>query len=70
VLPDVDSPRQRSISFLDATSLIEFGIWLGITTVSPGVIGAHFAQFTHLAGMPRSSHSFFKVIWFACVWAI
>lgn len=28
--------------------------WLGITSVSPGVIGAYFAYFIHLAGMRRS----------------
>jgi len=36
--------------------------WLGIDFVPSGAIGEHFAQFTQLTGMPRSSHPFFKVI--------
>jgi len=44
--------------------------WLGITFVSSGGIGDHFTQIIHLVGMSRSSHSFFKVIRLACVWAI
>lgn len=34
--------------------------WLGITFVSSGAISAYFTHFIHLAGMPRSSHSFLK----------
>jgi hypothetical protein len=44
--------------------------WLGISFVSPGSINDHFLQFIHLAGMPRSSHIYFKVIWLASTWAI
>jgi hypothetical protein len=44
--------------------------WLDISHVAAGEIGEHFNQFTHMAGMPRSSHPFFKVIWLACVWVI
>jgi len=29
-----------------------------------------FFQFTRLAGLPRHSHSYLKVIWLACIWAI
>ncbi|KEH21663.1 hypothetical protein MTR_7g013900 [Medicago truncatula] len=25
---------------------------------------------TYMAGMPRVTHSFFRVIWFACVWVL
>ena len=51
-------------------------VWLrvqnsvGISTVFPGKMREHFRQFTSMAGMPRSSHSVFKVIWFAYVWVI
>jgi hypothetical protein len=44
--------------------------WLGIYYVCPGSITDHFFQFTHLAGMPRSSFVFFKIIWLASTWAI
>ena len=30
----------------------------------------HFIQFKKMGGMPRSSHLFFQVIWFATIWAI
>jgi len=42
-------------------------IWLGISHVSAGEMEEHFIQFTYMAGMPRSSHPFFNVIWLACV---
>ncbi|XP_039687874.1 uncharacterized protein [Medicago truncatula] len=41
--------------------------WLGFSFVPPGSIKDHYIQFTHLAGLPRSTHVFFKVIWLACV---
>jgi len=43
--------------------------WLGISSVSFGVLRDHFVQFPHMAGMPRFSHSFLKVIWldYVCV---
>jgi hypothetical protein len=44
--------------------------WLGLSYVSPGSVSEHYFQFIHLAGLPRSSHSYLKVIWLACVWAI
>jgi len=44
--------------------------WLDITSVSSSMICDHYAQFTHMAGMPRFTHSFFKVIWLACTWVI
>jgi hypothetical protein len=34
------------------------------------LIRDHFHHFCNMAGMPRTSHSFFKVIWYACVWNI
>jgi len=43
---------------------------LDISYVAADGIGDHFTQITHMAGMPRSSHPFFKVIWLACVWVI
>ena len=30
----------------------------------------HFLQFSHMAALSRSSHSFFKIIWLAYVWVI
>jgi len=38
--------------------------------VPPLSIQDHFYQFSHMAAMPRSSRSFFTVIWLACVWVI
>jgi len=37
--------------------------WLGISSVYSCAIRDHYAQFIHLAGMPRFSHSFLNVIW-------
>jgi len=57
-----------------AMSLVSFGIkvlnWLGMYFVHSGELRHHFIQFTKMGGMPRSSHLFFKVIWFATIWAI
>ncbi|XP_024626608.1 uncharacterized protein [Medicago truncatula] len=44
--------------------------WLGISFVFPGHIRDHYFQFTHLAGLSRTSYSYLKVIWLASVWAI
>jgi len=44
--------------------------WLGICSVAPNVLRHHFVQFSYMAGMPRSSHIFFKVVWLACVWIL
>jgi len=41
--------------------------WLGISSVPDGVIRNHFVQFSNMAGMPRCSHSFLQVVWFAWV---
>jgi len=45
-------------------------IWLGIDYVASNNICQHFVQFVFIAGMPRSTFIFFKVIWLACVWVI
>jgi len=42
-------------------------MWLGIFTVTPSDIRLHFQQFTKMAGMPRSSHLFFSIIWFVVI---
>jgi len=42
--------------------------WLGISYVSPVLHTDHFLQFSNLAGMPRSSYTYFKVIWLASTW--
>jgi len=44
--------------------------WLDISLVFSGSIYEHFVQFTNLAGMSRSTHSTFMVIWLACTWEI
>ena len=44
--------------------------WLHISSVSPGNIRQHFLQFTSMAGLPRFTHTFMKVIWFASIWVI
>jgi len=44
--------------------------WLGISSVSSSDIRQHFIQFTTMAGLPRFTHSFLRVIWFASVWVL
>jgi len=46
------------------------GHWLGISFVFPGRIQDFYLQFTQLAGMPRASYHYLKLIWLASVWAI
>jgi len=41
--------------------------WLQISSATSCVIRDHIYQFNHMVGMPQSTHSFFKVIWFACI---
>jgi len=45
-------------------------LWLDISFVCPGSMEDHFTQFIHMAGLPRSSHYYFKVIWLASTLAI
>jgi hypothetical protein len=44
--------------------------WLGISSVLHGDLRHHFVQFTHQAGLPRSSYLYLRLIWFASVWVI
>jgi hypothetical protein len=44
--------------------------WLSISSVSPSDIRQHFIQFTSMAGMPRFTHTYLKLIWFASVWVL
>ncbi|XP_024626847.1 uncharacterized protein [Medicago truncatula] len=44
--------------------------WLGICYVPSCQLSDHFLQFSNMASMPRFSHTFFKVIWLASIWAI
>lgn len=44
--------------------------WLGIYFVHSSELQHHFNQFTKMGGMPRYSHLFFKIIWFATIWMI
>jgi len=45
-------------------------LWLGISSVPSGDLHQHFIQFINMAGLPRSTHMFFKIIWFTYVWVI
>ena len=45
-------------------------VWLGISFVCPGHIKDHYIQFTHLAGLPRASYYYLKVMWLASIWVI
>ncbi|XP_024634470.1 uncharacterized protein [Medicago truncatula] len=44
--------------------------WLGIYFISPDSASDHLQQLTQMAGLPRFTHSFLKVIWHACVWIL
>jgi len=44
--------------------------WMRISFIAPATVRDHLLQFDHLAGFPRSSHLFFRIIWLACVWVI
>jgi hypothetical protein len=44
--------------------------WLGISSVPSGELRSHFIQFTKMAGMPRVSHLYFRIIWFTTIWVI
>ena len=44
--------------------------WLGISSVSYGDLRQHFVHFTNMAGLPRSTHLFFRIIWFASIWVL
>ena len=39
---------------------------LGISFVFPGLVKDHYSQFIYMVGLPRTTHSFLKVIWLAC----
>jgi len=43
---------------------------IGIPCIFPSSITYHYFQFIHMAGIPRPSHFYLKVIWLACIWAI
>lgn len=44
--------------------------WLCIDFVPSGDLRQHFIQFTKMAGLSRSTHLYFRIIWFASVWVI
>ena len=44
--------------------------WLDISFIPPNSVFDHLHQFGHMAGLPRYTHSFFRVIWHACVWSV
>jgi hypothetical protein len=44
--------------------------WLGLYLVHHNDLQQHYHQFCHMAGLPRSTHAYFTVIWYASVWVI
>jgi len=44
--------------------------WLSISSALPGEIRHHYVHFIHLASLPRLSHHYLRIIWFASVWVI
>jgi len=44
--------------------------WLGISSVFSSELRQHYVQVTKMAGLPRFTHSFFTIIWFASIWVI
>ena len=44
--------------------------WLQISLVLPADIRQIFIQFTYMAGLPRFTHSFLKIIRFASIWVL
>jgi hypothetical protein len=44
--------------------------WLGISFVATDRVCDHFLQFSHIAGLPRFTHTFMKLLWLACIWVI
>jgi len=45
-------------------------LWLGISSVSHDDIVQHFTQFIYMSGLHRSTHMFFRIIWFTSVWVL
>jgi len=41
--------------------------WLGISFVATDRVRDHFHQFSHIAGLPRFTHSLMTLLWLACV---
>lgn len=44
--------------------------WLGIDFVPSSDLRQHFVQFSKMAGLPRSTQLYFRIIWFASVWVL
>lgn len=44
--------------------------WLGISFVGSNRVCDPFLQFSHIAGLLRSIHSYMKLLWLACVWVV
>jgi len=44
--------------------------WISIIFTPPQTVREHLHQFGHLAGLPRSTHSFLQVIWHASCWVV
>ena len=72
--PVVGVVKQQHIFFLDCNVFgslwYHVWLWLGISSVPSSDLHQHFIQFINMAGLPRSTHMFFKIIWFTSVWVI
>jgi len=44
--------------------------WLGISSVLHGELRHYLEQFTHMAGLPRFTYFYLRIIWFASVWVL
>jgi len=44
--------------------------WLGISSMMPSDISHYYLQFTNMAGLPKVTHSFLRIIWFASAWVL
>ena len=44
--------------------------WLGISLMMPSDLRHHYYHFTNMAGPPRVTHLFLRIIWFASVWVL
>ena len=67
-------PEMTNHLFLDCNILSSLWYqvwqWLGIFAVMPSDLRHHYYQFTNMAGLPRVTHLFRRIIWFASVWVL
>jgi len=44
--------------------------WLDISSTMPSDINHYYLQFTNMAGLPKGTHSFLRISWFASAWVL